>query len=173
MKICYMGGSQAGIIGASVILAGGYEIVSAVSYYRPLNIFLKGFNIKVYRSVQNKSFIKNLRQCDVLLSVHGREKLSGIHLKAVKNGCFNVHPYLYKYKGANPVERALNEKEWKASVDVHVMTSKIDGGKVLLEEFINVGKAQTVEEIYNRLYPTYILAISKAINRLAGVEASN
>ena len=85
-------------------------------------------------------------------------------LRLPKHGAINVHPYLYKYKGANPVKQALRDKNFKASVGAHIMEDKVDEGKVLIEEFIDVSVVNSVEEIYNRLYPSYCSVIFKILN---------
>lgn len=163
LKICFIGGRQAGIIAALAVLSKGNKILSAVSYSQDLTNILNTLGIFLYNSIEDKKFIKKLRACDLLLSVHGREIVKPHILNLPKLGCINVHPYLYKYKGANPVERALKDKEFKASVGVHIMSNKIDEGKVLVEEFVDVSGASSVEEIYNRLYPCYSMVTLKAL----------
>lgn len=166
LKICFMGGKQTGIIGVLTVLSKGNRILSAVSYSENLTNILIFFGIPVYKSVNDKHFIKNLSEADVLLSVHGREIVEPDLLQLPKFGAINVHPYLYKYKGANPVGRALKDKEVKASVGVHVMDEQIDQGDVFVEEFIDVSGANSVEEIYNRLYPCYCSVILKILDRI-------
>lgn len=41
----------------------------------------------------------------------------------------------------------------RASVGVHLMTPQVDEGPVLVEEFVDVTGLETVEAVYNRLYP--------------------
>ena len=91
-KIRYVGGSQAGVVGLLTILACGYEIVSAKSYYKPLTKLLKHFKIP-----------RHGKNADVLICVHGREVIK----KFPQLGGYNVHPYLSKYKGADPIKRAI------------------------------------------------------------------
>lgn len=165
LKICFMGGNQAGIIGALTILATNNRIISAVSYSLELTNVLKLLHIPVCKTIKNKNFIKKLKESDVLLSVHGREVVKLDLLRLPKIGCINIHPYLYKYKGSNPVQRALKDKEFKASVGAHIMDEKIDNGKVLAEEFIDVSGMNSVDEIYNKLYPVYSIVILKSLNK--------
>jgi methionyl-tRNA formyltransferase len=47
------------------------------------------------------------------------------------------------------------------------MEVKIDKGEVIVEEFADVSGANTVTEIYNRLYPYYCTALIKALRILA------
>ncbi len=165
-KITYMGGNQAGIIGALTALSLGNDITAAVSYSNDLTYILHLLNIKTYDSIKNKQFIDKVKRSDMLLSVHGREIVKPDLLNASKLGAINIHPYLYKYKGANPVERALKDKEFKASVGAHIMVENVDEGEVLVEEFIDVYPSKNVEEVYNKLYPYYSIVILKAISAI-------
>ena len=163
LKICFVGGSQAGVIGALTLLSQHHCIISSVSYFEELTRLLKRLKVPVYSSINSKDFLRALNDSDVLISIHGREIVKSEQLAMPRIGCFNAHPYLYKYKGADPVGRALKEKNFKASVGIHEMGPKADEGKVLVEEFLDVSGANTVEEIYNRLYPCYSLVLLKAL----------
>lgn len=165
LKICFMGGKQAGIIGMLTILARGYKIIAAVSYSDDLTNILNIFGIPLYKSINDKGFIRVLGESDVLLSVHGREIVKR-ELRLPKYGAINIHPYLYKYKGPNPVEKALRDGQFKASVGAHLMEEHIDRGKILVEEFIDVSGSNSVEEIYNRLYPYYAIVALKALDMI-------
>lgn len=155
LKIAFMGGNQAGIIGALSVLSSGHIITAAVSYSRDLKRILKFLGLPCYASIKSRGFQRSLKGSDLLLSVHGREIVRGEILEMPRMAAVNIHPYLYCYKGAHPVGRALKERNFRASVGVHLMTSKIDEGKVLREEFMNVEPAASEEEIYNKLYPLY------------------
>jgi methionyl-tRNA formyltransferase len=159
-----MGGNQAGIIGVLSILSKGHKILSAVSYSDNLTELLKQFNIIVYKSINDRGFDENLVKSDILICVHGREKVKRNFLKLPKYGAINIHPYLYKYKGTYPVKRALEDGNFKASVGAHIMDEAIDRGKVLIEEFLDVSGSKSIEEIYNKLYPSYCKVILKSLN---------
>jgi len=166
LKICFIGGNQAGIIGILTLLAKECKILSAVSYSKNLTNILNSFKIRLYKSVNEKKFIKDLKQSDLLFSVHGKEIVKPSLLKLPRYGGINLHPYLYKYKGKSPVERALKDKNFKASVGAHIMTNKVDQGEVLVETFLDVSEAKSVQEIYNQLYPYYCLITLKVLKLL-------
>lgn len=163
-----MGGQQAGIIGALTLISKGHKFISVVSYSEKLSRILAFFNIPIYSSIHNQYFIAALRRADILVSVHGREILNTQHLSLPKYGCINVHPYLYKYKGADPIRKALIDKNFKASVGVHKMEAEIDSGEVIYEEFVDTAGSNTIGEIYNKLYPYYSIALLKALDILTG-----
>lgn len=167
LKICFMGGKQAGIIGALTVLSKGHTILSAVSYSDDLDSVLSGFDVPLFKSIKDEKFIGSLCGCDLLLSVHGREIVPQVIIKTPRLGAVNVHPFLYKYKGADPIGRALADKEPKGSVGVHYMTDKVDEGEVIAEEFVDVSGITSVDGVYNRLYPYYSKAILKALEKLS------
>jgi len=164
LKICFIGAKQTGIVGLLTLLSKGFNILSAVSYSKDLTKILNMLNVPSYNSVHDGNFIKELRQSDILISVHAREIIGPELLKLPKLCCINVHPYLYKYKGANPVSRALKDKEFKASVGAHIMGEKVDWGEVIVEEFVDVTGSRSTEEVYNKLYPHYVIIILKMLD---------
>jgi methionyl-tRNA formyltransferase len=166
LKVCLIAGKQAGIVGALTVLSKGNQILASVSYSDELTDILKCLSIPVYSTIDEREFIKCLANSDVLISVHGKEIVKPDLFKLPRLGSVNIHPYLYKYKGKDPVGRALKEREFKASVGAHVITEQIDGGRVLIEEFIDITGANSVEEIYNRLYPYYCSVILKVLDIL-------
>ncbi|GAH55096.1 unnamed protein product [marine sediment metagenome] len=52
------------------------------------------------------------------------------------------------------------------------MTENVDEGEVLAEEFVDVTGKQSVDEVYNALYPYYSLALLKALRVLGVLEES-
>lgn len=158
-----MGARQSGIVGALTILSKSNKIISAVSYSDDLTNILNNLKVPLYKTIKEKGFIEKLKKSDLLLSVHGREIANTDLLRLPKFGAVNIHPYLYRYKGTNPVERALKDRNFHASVGAHIMGEVVDKGKVLVEEFVDLDIANSVDEIYNRLYPYYCIVILKVL----------
>ncbi len=173
LKVCFMGGRQAGIVSALSVLAKGNSILSAVSYSEELKRILMFLGVPQCKSIKDKKFVAKLKKADVLLCVHGKEIVKPDFLKLPKLRSINLHPYLYKYKGANPVGRALKDGEVKASVGAHIMEEKVDSGKVLVEEFVDVSNANSVKEIYNLLYPYYGIVVLKALEIICREHKKN
>ena len=166
MNIAYMGGRQAGIIGLLTIQALGHDLAHVVAYDANMAKIARSFTWEdVYRSLSEVN--NDWEGVDLLLSVHGREIVSQSLLDRLPLGGINVHPCLYGFKGKNPVERFLKSNCKQASVGAHCMTSHIDEGEVLCEEYLQRnGSWTTVEEVYNHLYPLYPLVIHSALNNL-------
>ena len=166
LNICFMGGRQTGIIGILTLLSQGINVSAAVSYSKDLTQILNLLKIPDYKSKNDKEFIEKLKESDLLLCVHGKEIIERELIVLPKKGGVNIHPYLYKYKGANPIKRALRDGNYNASVGSHIIEERVDRGRVLIEEFINVEGSNTIEEIYNKLYPFYCIVILKTLDKI-------
>jgi len=158
-----MGGQQAGCIGLLTLYAARCSPTGVVAYDESVEKLAKSLGLPVFPSVRNPEFCETLSKSDVLVSAHGREIVPKRLLGTPQLGGINVHPCLYRYKGADPVGRLLKEGNPKASVGVHCMTEKVDEGEVLVEEFVQVDGKDTVESIYNALYPYYAITLVKAL----------
>ena len=85
-----------------------------------------------------------------------------------KNRILNIHPSLLpKYKGLNTHERVIKNNEKFTGCTVHLVNSKLDSGKIILQKKIKVLKkddekslSKKVLKIENLIYP---LAIKKFI----------
>jgi len=136
MKIHYIGNQTAGLIGKLTVLSQGHEIVD------------------------------NINGCDILLCVHGRKIIPRNIFSLPKIASINIHPYLYAYKGADPIGRAIYAKNWKASVGCHHISEDVDNGKLIYEQYCDVIPSDNRADIYNQLYPIYSDVIIKSLNML-------
>ena len=93
--------------------------------------------------------------------------LSKNFIKKFKGKILNIHPSLLpKYRGLNTHKRALNNKEKYSGCTVHLVNSKLDSGKIILQKRVKIKKNETeislakkilVQE--HKLYPKAILKI--------------
>ncbi len=82
-------------------------------------------------------------------------------LNRYKNKILNIHPSLLpKYKGLNTHKRVIVNKEKFTGCTVHLVNTKLDSGKIILQKKIRIFKkdnAKTLEKrvlkIENQLYP--------------------
>jgi len=78
-----------------------------------------------------------------------------------KDRILNIHPSLLpKYKGLNTHERVIKNKEKYTGCTVHIVNSKLDAGKKILQSKIRIYKkdnekslAKRVLKVENKLYP--------------------
>ena len=90
-------------------------------------------------------------------------------INTYKNKILNIHPSLLpKYKGLNTHKRVIKNKEKFTGCTVHLVNSKLDEGKIILQKKVRVLKkdnenslSKRVLKIENLIYPR---TIKKFIN---------
>lgn len=167
LKVLFLGGKQAGCIGLLTLLAAACKIQGVVAYDTVVENLAGLLHLPTFSSVKQPAVEKFLSEADLLVSVHGREIIPKRLLDLLHSGGINVHPCLYRYKGANPVGRLLEDGCTQASVGVHRMTERVDEGEILVEEFVDIAGKRSADEVYNVLYPFYASALLKALQILA------
>lgn len=166
LRVFLLAGKQAGCIGLLTLAAVGCKIQGVIAYDDAVQNLATMLHIPIFSSLTEPEVEDHLSRSDLLVSVHGREIVPKKLLELPCLGGINVHPCLSRYKGVNPIGRLLQDGCTQASVAVHLMTEKVDEGEVLVEEFIDVAGKQSVEGVYNALYPYYSLVLLKALRVL-------
>lgn len=168
INVISSGGKQAGCIGLLTVVAAGFNIKVVIAYDNIVAGLAAELGLPVLTSIKKPELEQYLINSDLLVSVHSPEIVPDRLLNRLRFGGINVHPCLYRYKGAHPVERLLQDGCTRASVGVHRMTAKVDEGEVLAEEFVDVTGKNIVDEVYNTLYPYYSIVLLKALRILTG-----
>jgi methionyl-tRNA formyltransferase len=69
-------------------------------------------------------------------------------------GCLNVHfSLLPRWRGAAPVQRAIQHGDAQTGVTVQWMVAKLDAGDVLLQEAVDIEPRETSGQLLERLTP--------------------
>ena len=97
--------------------------------------------------------------------------LSSGFIKKFENPILNIHPSLLpKYKGLNTHRRAIENKDKFSGATVHLVTPKLDSGKIILQKKIKISKIDTektlakkVLKIEHKLYPAAIEKFLKSL----------
>ena len=90
--------------------------------------------------------------------------LSSNFIKKFKNPILNIHPsILPRYKGLNTHIKAIKNKDKFSGAPVHLVTPKLDSGKIILQKKVRILKSDTekklakkVLKIEHKLYPAAI-----------------
>ena len=95
--------------------------------------------------------------------------LSADFIKRFKGKILNIHPSLLpKYKGLNTHKRVLKNKEKYSGCTVHLVNSKLDSGKIILQKKVRVFKNDNPETLAKRVlkqeHKVYPLALNKLIS---------
>ena len=129
---------------------------------------------KIFRFKNRKIFelktLKELKKRKIkLICLAGFMKiLSKNFIKSFKHKILNIHPSLLpKYKGLNTHERVIKNKEKFSGCTVHLVSEKLDSGKIIIRKRVKVSPndsptslAKKIIKIEHQIYP---LAIKKII----------
>lgn len=101
---------------------------------------------------------------DLFLSVHGWKIVPDKYLNEGK--AVNVHPCLFKFKGHDPIARYIANGETLASVGAHQMTSVVDEGELVYEEFFDTPVCKNYADFYNVAFYHYFTVIDKILEQV-------
>tara|TARA_B100001057_G_scaffold316114_1_gene316262 strand:+ start:470 stop:1051 length:582 start_codon:yes stop_codon:yes gene_type:complete len=128
----------------------------------------KVFNFKKKYKIENQ-ILSVLKEYEIkMICLAGFMKiLSQNFITKFRGKILNIHPsYLPKYKGLNTHQRALDNKEKYSGCTVHLVNSKLDSGKIILQKKVKISKndtrkslAQKVLVQEHKLYPKAILKV--------------
>ena len=174
MNIVFYGNRQAGMVGLLTTMALGHHIVEVwedEGYGIP-GIDQLPLRRKVIRSKSDLAVPEE--EVDLLLCVHGRRIVPEDVLIRFRLGGINLHPFLDKYPGANPIERAISAGEKEATVHAHRMTSEVDKGEIVAHATASIStKSERLTldsvHVYNELYPLYAEVTAIVLKKLTNI----
>jgi len=96
--------------------------------------------------------------------------LSSDFIRKFKNPILNIHPSLLpKYKGLNTHRRVIKNKDKYSGATVHLVTPKLDSGKIILQKKVRISKEDTekilAEKVLNIEHKLYPAAIEKFLRK--------
>ncbi len=137
-------------------------------------IYAKRSKIKIYvtnfknKNLSEKKILKKMLKYKIkLICLAGFMKiLSKSFIKNFKNPILNIHPSLLpKYKGLNTHKRIIQNKEKYSGSTVHIVSSKLDSGKIILQKRIKVSKLDNEKTLEKKIlkleHRLYFKAIEK------------
>ena len=78
--------------------------------------------------------------------------LSGDFVKKFNGKILNIHPSLLpKYKGLNTHKRVLINKENFSGCTVHIVNSKLDSGKIIMQKRVRVSKKDDPKSLSEKI----------------------
>ena len=92
--------------------------------------------------------------------------LSKKFIKSFKGKILNIHPSLLpKYKGLDTHQRAISNREKYSGCTVHLVNSRLDSGKIILQKKVKITKSETAKTLAKKVliqeHKLYPKAISK------------
>ena len=128
---------------------------------------------KVYnydkKKITEKKIIKDLNSNDIkLICLAGFMKiLSKDFIKKFKGKILNIHPSLLpKYKGLNTHYRAIQNKEKYSGCTVHLVNSKLDSGKIILQKKVKLSKKETPLSLQKKILKHEHVLYPRAISKI-------
>tara|TARA_B100000989_G_scaffold141518_1_gene105299 strand:- start:308 stop:892 length:585 start_codon:yes stop_codon:yes gene_type:complete len=137
--------------------------------------FAKLYKIKkkVYnydkKKISEKRILKDLKSNDIkLICLAGFMKiLSNDFIRKFKGKILNIHPSLLpKYKGLNTHHRAIQNKEKYSGCTVHLVNSKLDSGKIILQKKVKLSKEETPSSLQKKILKHEHILYPKAISKI-------
>ena len=93
--------------------------------------------------------------------------LSKDFIKKFKGKILNIHPSLLpKYKGLNTHLKAIKNKDKYSGCTVHLVNSKLDAGKIILQKKIKIKKKETPKSLSKRVLKEEHILYPKAIKKI-------
>ena len=144
------------------------KLAKGLKYGSIFQIKKKNINFK-NKEIAEKKILNELKKNKIeLVCLAGFMKiLSKNFIKNFKGKILNIHPSLLpKYKGLDTHRRAIENKDKYSGCTVHLVNSKLDSGKIILQKKVNIYKKDSPDSLAKRilaqehkLYPKAILKI--------------
>ncbi len=137
--------------------------------------FAKLYKIKkkVYnydkKKISEKRILKDLKSNNIkLICLAGFMKiLSKDFIRNFKGKILNIHPSLLpKYKGLNTHHRAIQNKEKYSGCTVHLVNSKLDSGKIILQKKVKLSKKETPTSLQKKIIKHEHILYPRAIRKI-------
>ena len=128
----------------------------------------KVFNYK-NKIIAEKKIISEINNKKIkLICLAGFMKiLSRNFIKSFKGKILNIHPSLLpKYKGLNTHKRAISNNEKYSGCTVHVVNSKLDSGKIILQKKVKISKSDTAKSLAKKILIQEHKLYPKAIRKV-------
>ena len=130
----------------------------------------KVFNYK-NRIIAEKKIISEINNKKIkLICLAGFMKIiSRDFITSFKGKILNIHPSLLpKYKGLNTHQRAISNNEKYSGCTVHVVNSRLDSGKIILQKKVKISKTDTAKSLAKKVliqeHKLYPKAIRKVLS---------
>ena len=143
---------------------------NGLQFAKKNNINFLIVNYKIKKNAEKKILdVLKKNNIDLVCLAGFMKILSKRIVDKYKDKILNIHPSLLpKYKGLNTHKRVIKNKEKFTGCSVHLVNSKLDSGKIILQKKLRVLKkdnektlAKKLLKIENLLYP---IALKKFIN---------
>ena len=93
--------------------------------------------------------------------------LSSKFIQAFPDKIINIHPSLLpKYKGLDPIKRALDNGDEVTGCTVHMVTEELDSGRILMQEEVDILPHDTIESVTRAVHQAEHRILPKVLRNL-------
>ena len=93
--------------------------------------------------------------------------LSSKFIRAFPDKIINIHPSLLpKYKGLDPIQRALDNGDKVTGCTVHMVTEELDSGRILMQEEVDILPYDTIESVTKAVHQAEHKTFPKVLRNL-------
>jgi methionyl-tRNA formyltransferase len=110
--------------------------------------------IKLYQPEKLKEIYSDLNNInpDMIITAAFGKILSDKLISIPKYGCWNIHASLLpKYRGAAPIQRAIENGEKETGISIFKIVKDLDAGPIALKEKVKIFENDNLENIYEKL----------------------
>ena len=120
----------------------------------------------VGKNQSNLRILKKL-EFDFLIANCYKYLIPEEYLSLARIETLNMHRSLLpKYKGLKPLARALENGEKKTGTTIHKMAKEVDSGTIIDQYEIDIEEGDTVESLFEKLYPTQYPLMARVLKNL-------
>ena len=151
-----------------VLVVSNNSKAEGLIFAKRKNIKNKVFNFINIKETEKK-ILKELKKEKIeLICLAGFMKiLSKNFIQNFKGKILNIHPSLLpRYKGLNTHLRAIKNKDKYSGCTVHLVNSKLDSGKIILQKKIKIKKKETPKSLSKRVLKEEHILYPKAIKKI-------
>ncbi|GJM05089.1 MAG: methionyl-tRNA formyltransferase [marine bacterium B5-7] len=129
-------------------------------------------NIPVLQPATSKELLpESLKVCDVMLVVAYGLLISPEILAAPKYGCINIHTSLLpRWRGAAPIQRAIEHGDSKTGITIMQMDSGLDTGSIMEQFTCPIMPEDTAGKLHDRLAELSAANINEFLTKVINRE---
>ena len=150
-----------------ILIISNNSKAKGLKYAKKHKIKKKVYNYNKKKISETKT-LKDLKSSNIkLICLAGFMKiLSEDFIRRFKGRILNIHPSLLpKYKGLRTHERVIKNREKYSGCTVHLVNSKLDSGKVVLQKRVKISKKETPSSLQKKILKYEHNLYPKAINQ--------
>jgi len=138
-----------------------HDIVSVITDDKEIVEYCIANSLKYIRTENNENWKSAFcEEHDLIVSCMFNKIISESHLNKAKFGGINIHQsILPSYRGKSPVLMALKDRADTIGFTIHYMTSAVDAGNILVQNYWYLDYEQSLEELMNQ----YVALVPSAL----------